>query len=200
MGFITPASPRPNGCKTIRLWHFVGVLLFALLNSPAYAEEPFSVKNIATHLHNHVYLLDADIDFRFSDEALKALDSGVPLTIRLEIGVERNRTYWLNEDIAELEQRYQIFYHALSGQFLVQNQNSSATRIYPSLKATLDGLGRVRDLPLLDEKLIDPEEKYQLELRVRLDIEALPAPLRPFAYVSDEWRLTSDWYTWSLTH
>ncbi|MCK5640395.1 MAG: DUF4390 domain-containing protein [Gammaproteobacteria bacterium] len=200
MGFITPALSKPNGYKTIRLWHFVGAVLFALLNSPAYGEESFSVSNISTHLHDQVYLLDADIDFRFSDEALKALDSGVPLTISLEIQVQRNRTYWLDEDVAELEQRYQIFYHALSGQFLVQNQNSSATQIYPSLEATLFNLGHVRDLPLLDEKLIDPEEKYELELRVRLDIEALPAPLRPFAYVSEEWRLASDWYTWSLTH
>lgn len=200
MGFITPALPKPSGHKLIRYWPFVGMLLLTLLNGHAHAEEKFIVDTVSTHLRDHVYLLDADIEFHFSDEALEALNNGIPLTISLEIEIQRSRRYWLDEDIAELEQRYQIFYHALSGQFLVQNQNSSATRIYPSLAATLANLGRVRDLPLLDEKLIDPDEQYELELQVRLDIEALPAPLRPLAYVSPAWHLASDWYTWSLTH
>ena len=200
MGFITPALPKPNSRRSLRCWPYIGMLLLTLLHGHADAEDKFRVETVSTHLRDHVYLLDADIDFHFSDEALEALNNGIPLTISLEIEVQRNRRYWLDEDIAELEQRYQIFYHALSGQFLVQNQNSSATRIYPSLAATLVNLGRIRDLPLLDQKLIDPDEQYELELRVRLDIEALPAPLRPLAYVSPAWRLASDWYTWSLIH
>ena len=31
---------------------------------------------------------------------------------------------------------------------------------------------------------------------VRAEIEALPAPLRPIAYVSPSWRLSSGWYEW----
>ena len=200
MGFITPALPKPSDRKPIRYWPIAGMLLLTLLSGPTHAEEKFTVDAVSTHLRDHVYLLDADIEFRFSDEALQALNNGIPLTISLNIEVQRSRHYWLDENIAELEQHYQIFYHALSGQFLVQNQNSSATQIYPSLATTLANLGRIRDLPILDEKLIDPNEQYELELQVRLNIEALPAPLRPVAYINPAWRLTSDWYKWSLTH
>ena len=200
MGFITLALPKLSGRKPIKYRVFVGMVLLTLLNGQARGEEKFTVNAVSTHLRDHVYLLDADVEYHFSDESLQALNNGIPLTISLEIEVQRSRNYWLDEDVAELEQRYQIFYHALSGQFLVQNQNSSATRIYPSLAITLFNLGQIRDLPLLDEKLIDADEQYELELRVRLDIEALPAPLRPLAYVSPAWRLASDWYTWSLIH
>jgi hypothetical protein len=46
--------------------------------------------------------------------------------------------------------------------------------------------------------LLVSDERYEGALRARLDIEALPAPLRVFAYLSDDWRLTSEWYTWPL--
>ena len=40
---------------------------------------------------------------------------------------------------------------------------------------------------------------YTLGLNeVYVDIEALPAPLRPVAYLSSPWRLTSEWYEWPL--
>ena len=60
------------------------------------------------------------------------------------------------------------------------------------------GLSRIRDIPLIDEHLIDSDSAYTLRLRALLDIEALPSPMRPLAYFSSLWRLKSDWYEWPL--
>jgi hypothetical protein len=60
----------------------------------------------------------------------------------------------------------------------------------------LAALGEVRDFMAGSAAGQVPAGKYRGRLRLRLDIEALPAPLRPIAYISPSWRLSSGWYEW----
>jgi hypothetical protein len=53
-------------------------------------------------------------------------------------------------------------------------------------------------LPLVGTTAIEPEKKYVVRVRARLDVEALPSPLRPLAYLTAPWQLDSDWYQWPL--
>ena len=176
------------------------LLVSVLLLSSAFAEADFSVKDARTRLEGRVYLLDAEVDYRFSSKALDALENGVPLVLVLDIEVEKKRPWWwYDSEVASLEQRFEIQYHALSDQYLLSNLNSSALYAYPTLASTADAVGHIRDLPLLDANLIEPDATYEVQVRSRLDIEALPSPLRPLAYVLPGWRLSSDWYQCTLT-
>ncbi len=159
----------------------------------------FEVRAAATKLQDESYQLTARIDYQLSTEMLDALNSGVPLTLRLEIEVQRLRRWWANETVKKLEQRHQLTYHAFSDQYLLRNLNSGTLTIYHTLNLALAALGALDDFPLLEADLIAPGEEYQVQLRTALDIEALPAPLRPVAYVTPAWRLSSAWYTCSLT-
>lgn len=171
----------------------------ALVNQPSVAAEgDFVVERADTRLDGGVYRLDATIDYRFSGAVLEALQNGVPLTIEVQIEVTHNRWYWLNENVAELNQYYLLQFHALSRQYLLTSLNSGAQRSFSSLYPALEVMGRIRDLPILDKKLLKPDTNYSVRLRARLDIESLPSPLRPLAYLSDQWRLVSEWYEWSL--
>ncbi len=67
-----------------------------------------------------------------------------------------------------------------------------------SLSEALKQLGSLNELKLPLEQTLTPEEDYSLKLRVNLDIEALPAPLRPVAYTSLAWHLNSGWTTWKV--
>ncbi len=167
--------------------------------SPASAAEPgFRIRLVETHLANQVYLLNARIEFRFSRVVLEALDSGVPVTILLELQVLRDRDYLWDERIADLKQRYRLAYHALSGRYVVQNQNTGVSHTYQTLDDALYALGSIRAFPLIDRQLMKPGGHYYGKLEARLDIESLPAPLRPLAYLNSKWRLASDVYTWPL--
>ena len=159
----------------------------------------FVVEQAGTRLEEGVYRLDARISYQFSDAVREALQNGVPLTVEIQIEVYRGRWYWLNEDVAELSQFYLLQFHALSRQYLLTSLNSGAQRSFSSLYSALEVMGRMQDVPILDNKLLKPNTRYQARLRVRLDIESLPSPLRPVAYLSDEWRLVSEWYEWSLS-
>lgn len=163
-------------------------------NSPA----AITVRQAQTRLVDGVYRLDASIDYRFSTAVREALKNGVPLTVVIQIEVRRPRWWWWDEVVASLSQFYLLQYHALSRQYLLTSLNTGVQQNFATLGAALTALGTLRDVPILDSKLLDANEHYRVRLRAQLDIESLPSPLRPLAYISSDWRLQSDWYVWPL--
>lgn len=174
------------------------VLLWGLLGAAGAWATGFEVIDASTRLEGEVYRLNARIEYHFSNPALEALQNGVPLTVELEMEVRRRRPWLWDETVYALTQRFRLEYHALSRQYLVNNLNSGERRGFSSRTAALRFMGQIADFPLLDKGLLIPSERYEGALRVRLDIESLPAPLRVFAYLSDDWRLVSEWHAWPL--
>jgi len=168
------------------------------LGSSAVQAEGFSIQAATVYGQEGRYRLNASIQYDLSDEVLKALNNGVPLTLVLETRVQRVRPWWSNALLARQEQRHQLTFHAFSGQYLVRNLASDTLEIYPSLASALFELGTVVNLPLLPVSELTAGKDYEVQLRTLLDIETLPAPLRPVAYVNPGWRLISEWFTCPL--
>ncbi|HPF59242.1 MAG TPA: DUF4390 domain-containing protein [Candidatus Competibacteraceae bacterium] len=157
----------------------------------------FDIISASTRLEGGVYRLSAQIEYRFSQATVEALKNGVPLTVELEMEVRRQRWVW-DETVYALSQRFRLEYHTLSRQYLVTNLNSGERRAFPNQGSALQFMGKVIDFPLLDKGLLVPNQRYIGALRVQLDVNALPTPLRLFAYISDDWQLASKWLTWQL--
>ena len=150
-------------------------------------------------LRDGVYYVDADVDLNFSEKSREALDNGVSLTIRIDLEVLRRRPWLWDSKVSIVRANYELELHALSQQYVVRNLNLGTTHSYASLDLAASALGRVSDFPLVDAHLLDDPKNYRWRIRARLDIEALPAPLRPLAYLSALWRHDSDWYEWPLS-
>ena len=195
----------------VRAWPAVWLAVCSLLlvitepstSAPGEIEAGFDIRNARTTLVDGVFLLDADLSFVFSEEALEAIENGIPVTIIFEMQVLRERgliwdTLWWDKEVAQIEAKSRIETRPLSKTYLLRNLNSGETQIFASFGELAVGLGKIRNFPLLDEHLIDGESHYYLRLRTRLDIESLPSPMRPWAYLSSLWRLQSDWFEWPL--
>lgn len=172
-------------------------LLILMIASIAWAAG-FNVLSASTRLDGEVYRLNAHIQYRFSGAVREALKNGVPLIIELEMEVRRHRAWVWDETVYALVQRFRLEYHTLSRQYLVSNLNSGERRAYPTQESALQFMGQMTDFPLLDKGLLTPNEQYLGALRAQLDLDALPPPLRLFAYISNDWRLASEWRTWRL--
>lgn len=159
----------------------------------------FVVHSVSVRVVDQVYLLDASVDLDLSDAAIEALRSGVGLTVALETQVVRKRRWMWDRSVADVEARFAIEYHALSNQYVLHDLGLDLTRSYGRLDPLIENLGEVRDFPLLGTALLEPSGDYAVRVRMRLDIESLPAPMRPLAYVSSLWRLDSEWYEWPLS-
>lgn len=157
----------------------------------------FTIRTADTVLQGRAYKLDALVDLQFSKDALDALHKGVPLTVLLEMEVLKPRAYLWDETVLAAEQRYELSYQALVKSYLVRNLRTGEQSDYPTLERALAALGRVTDVYVADKNELDGGD-YTVQLRVSLDLEALPVPLRLLGYVSDDWRLSSEWYAWPL--
>lgn len=158
----------------------------------------FKVRKAETALVDDVFRLNANIDFHLSKEAKEALQSGVPLVLEIQIQVLRERPWVWNALVAKLTQRYRVHYHALSQRYLVKNLNTGVQSSYRTLDGVLLVIGTLKDFPMLDKHILESAQSYIGKLRADLDIEALPTPIRLWAYSSPKWRLGSGWYEWQL--
>ena len=176
----------------------------ALLVSSVSAQDPveregyFEVRSAATRLNNGVHVLDARLQLVLSSEALNALNSGVPLTIELQLQVIRQRRFYLDAVDAELAVRFELEYRPLSQRYIVRNLNSGDQDSFATLYSALNNLGRIQGLPVIDEALLIPNRNYRVRLRALLATEQYSAPLRLLFFWRDEWQLKSEWYEWLL--
>ena len=191
-------------CPTARVpsarWLLVTLLIALPLLALAQVQESrphFQVERASTRLVDEVFRLDARVDLEFSGEVLEALNSGVPLTVVFEIEIVRRGAIW-DRTVAELSQRHEIAYRALSDSYLLTNLSTFQRQSFPNRRAAISALGMIQDCPMLDRRLLEVGETYAARLRARLEIESLPLPLRPVAYLVSAWDLGSEWYEWLL--
>ena len=176
----------------------------AVLGGVALAQDPvervgyFEVRSASTELVGGVHVLDARLQLVLSSEALNALNSGVPLTIELQVQVIRSRRFYLDALDAELAFRFELEYRPISQRYIVRNLNSGDQDSFATLYSALNYLGRVQRLPVIDESLLIPDRSYRVRLRALLATEQYSAPLRLLFFWRDEWQLKSEWFEWKL--
>ena len=176
----------------------LALVCVGLYYSPAsWAQGRFDIRSAYVERAEGVYQLNATLDFEVVEGARAAIRDGAPFTLHLEIVVRRERSYWLDEVVATLDQSYELVYHALSDRYLVRNLNSGEQVSYPTLDAALDSLRVISNLPILDQALVRPERRHEISLRASVDIRTMPDTLRFILFWSDDWRQRSEWYTWS---
>ncbi|NCA68855.1 MAG: DUF4390 domain-containing protein [Sphingobacteriia bacterium] len=167
--------------------------------TPALARSDFHVQQVQTRLLDDLYRMDARLDFSFSAEALEALDNGVPLTILAQIQIRRVGARIWEDSLLDLQLRYAIRYKPLAERYEVSRLPDREGRGFVSRDAAIRALGEISDLVLIDAARLDPNSTYEIHLRASLDIEELPLPLRPIAYLKPSWKLSSGWSRWPLT-
>ena len=158
----------------------------------------FEVRSAATEISDGVHTLDARLQLVLSSEALGALESGVTLTIELQIEVIRERRWMTDASEAELAVRYELEYRPLSERYIVKNLNSGEQDSFATLYSALNSLGRVQGLPVIDDALLQPDRNHRIRLRAMLNTQQYPATLRLLFFWRGQWQLQSEWFEWPL--
>lgn len=193
MVFIMPA------CKKHRL--LVHLLTWATILMSADSMADFRVSELQSELEHGILTISGVMDLTLSVKVVEAVAKGIPLDVEFEFRLKRKRKLLWAEQIKLWTLRRQIRYHALSGQYFVNNPAASGKKLenFTSLQQALRHMGTLSDLSFAVSGL-KKGGSYLLETRVSLDIESLPAPLRPVAYTSLDWHLNSGWTTWTVKH
>lgn len=187
MVFIMP------GCKKNKLRWLT--LVFALLASPAFAD--LDITLVHSEIVDNSIQFTAVFDTTLNDKILEAVDKGIPIEIIVDVMLEEHRRILWDANLMNWELRRRIQYHALPKQYTVYGFGMAAQG-FDDVRSALKYLGALRDIKLAVPEKLRRKNDYRLYLRARLDIESLPAPLRPVAYTSSAWRLNSGWKKWRV--
>lgn len=174
-------------------------VIFCLISLPAISQvqtSGISIKTVNLQANRTMLNISADISYQLSKETIDALDHGVPLEFNIEIRLKRNRKWIWDKIIITKTITYRIEYQPLSGQYLVTELHSGDINQFHDLNDVLDFMGVLKDYPVIGIDMLSSKYKYVAQIKSRLNIQSLPAPLRPLAYLSSEWHLASPWQSW----
>ena len=179
-------------------WLAAALPIAALLwTQSSFASGRFEVINAGSRLSQDVWLVDARVDLELNDEALLALKNGITLRIAFQYEVTRRRRFWTDEVINTAQQDFELEYLSLSQRYVVRNVAEESVNSYATLFSALRYLGQVRDFRLIDDRLGNQPERYEISMRAVLDWQKLPGPLAILTFWRGDFSLESDWYRWT---
>lgn len=132
--------------------------------------------------------IDARLRLTPSPDLLEALDRGVPLVLRLELGAQGAGAR------LHAVRRVELRFLPLARRYAWTDLDAGTTRTFARRSLLLAALDRVR-LPL-DPAWSGLPAGTRCTLAVALDVDALPPPLRLPALFSPRWRLSLPEHTW----
>lgn len=143
-------------------------------------------------------LVDANLDHHFSSTVIEALEQGVPLTLVRHFKLNRIRNFWPDEELVSVSRRIHLSVHPKTRAYRIVYSDTGVIENFASLTTLIEYLDSIRDWPITTPNYWHPDQTYQASLSITLDIEALPLPLRPIAYLSPDWHLESPPYLWRV--
>lgn len=178
------------------------LVLAAVLLATLSARADFKVTEVSPRIVDQSLSLSGKLDLGLTAKVQEALSKGIPIEVIINIDLFRARFLLWDPRLHGWVLRRRISYHALSRQYLVSGhrRDPDAVESFTSLEAALTNMGSLDDLKFPLDREAQDQGQYYLRVRATLDVDSLPAPLRPVAYTSLSWRLSSGWTSWNVQH
>ncbi len=158
----------------------------------------FEIRSADLELKDGVYHLNARMDLPISEAVRRGLVEGVPLTLEVDLDIERVRQLLPNSRVAELTQRYRLQYNAVTARYILRNENSGQQESLGTIDEAIAHLSEVHSLPALDKALIAADRRYEGRVRAKIDFGTVPFTLRLLMFWVSDWHRESDWYAWTF--
>lgn len=126
----------------------------------------------------------------FPPEMVEALKSGIEITFKISVRVERVYRGWFDQKVGEVRYTRSVRYDALSRVYRLQRDDGSD--LLPDIHAALDRMTRFEvDVPVRGD--VERGKPYQALVHARLDRVGLSQPLRSIFFFSSLWDVDTEW-------
>jgi hypothetical protein len=173
------------------------LFLLSCICNLTYAKS-INIKSTHAYTENTTYYLDTQFNFKLTEEADKALRHGIALEIHTDFQLRLKRKWLWNKTIIEKKIIYKLEHRPLTNNFLTINLNTGLRNSYNNLDAALNDINTVSKMKLFDQNILQKDKHYRARIKIFLDTGSLPPPLRPQAYFSSKWDMSSKWFEWEV--
>lgn len=185
-----------TGRKIIHI--YVLILIFLFSRSSIAGTNNIKIESADGVIIENMYSVNANISYQLGEENRNALEHGIPLEFDIEFRIKKRRPWLWDQTLISRTITYRLEHQPLSGYFLVTRLNDGDLKQFQNLEDVLEYIGKIKNFPMIETATLETGGIFYAQVKSHLNIEALPAPLRPLAYISTEWRLSSPWQTWMI--
>jgi hypothetical protein len=139
----------------------------------------------------HTLLLSADIVLPLTDTLKDSVNRGLALYFQTDVQLVRPRWYWWNEQVVSTSIEWRLSYHALTRQYRVAT--NARGQAFATLDEALAVMSAIRSVPIGRVERLDPGQRYDVWVRMRLDTGRLPKPFQMTAMTNRDWNPQSEW-------
>ena len=173
-------------------------LMGCLLLLPGIALARGIVLEADSHATDEALVVSARAGIALDADVIDALDNGITLQFVLEGRVSRSRRYWLDKPLVETRRVFALERHALSNRYSVVETGSTRAQTFGNVAEALAALGDFPDVLRVDRGKLEAGAAYIARVRLKLDTDELPSPMRPLVWISPAWWISSGWHEWTL--
>lgn len=143
--------------------------------------------------------LSATLQLELPDLVESALYKGISVSFVTEAEVVRQRWYWYDKTVARATRYLRLSYQPLTRRWrLAQSPTAfgasglgvSLGQNFDELSDALASMQRIARWKIAEPGIIDPRARYQVQLRLWLDLSQLPRPLQIGAMGRSGWNLS----------
>ncbi|HBH36133.1 MAG TPA: DUF4390 domain-containing protein [Gammaproteobacteria bacterium] len=194
-----PTQERGDEGALIHYSRLLLMIILMLLTVDA-AAGGVDVRDVTLWENDKSYLLDADVDYFPTDKVIEALKNGIPLIFEVTVKVRESGSWlgWFGRALTKRKIRFQLRYRPLSSLYEISSDDNQNQRNFVSWKALFANLGELRQIAIIEAGKLDAGKQYHVAIKAALDINSLPLPMRPMAYIDSDWDMSSGWSEWPL--
>lgn len=143
-------------------------------------------------------LLSASVGFELPPAVEDALLKGIPMFFVADASLLRDRWYWYDKHIAGGSRHMRLSYQPLTRRWRLQVSptpiGSSGLALGQSFDTQEEALAAVRHISrwkIAELSDLEPDAKYSVDFRFRLDVSQLPRPFQIGAVGQSDWNIVA---------
>ena len=141
-------------------------------------------------------LLSSSVKFELPAVIDDALAKGIPMFFVAEAFLFRDRCYWYDKQVAGVARHMRLSYQPLTRRwrltvspFPIGNSGLALGQTFETRDEALAAVQRISHWKIAEAGDVDPEAKYNVDFRFRLDISQLPRPFQIGAVGHADWNI-----------
>ena len=170
---------------------FFALSLLGLLPGSSLAGPPIpGISEVSGTIHGGEARVRFTLQNAFTPEMVEALKSGIEITFKTTVEVERVYRNWFNQSLGKVQYTRSVRYDALSRIYRLHRNDGD--ELLPDILAALERMTRFEVVvPVTGD--VEIGKSYRARVRARLDKVGLSEPLRSIFFFSSLWDVETDW-------
>ncbi len=143
-------------------------------------------------------LLSATVNFELPPVIEDALAKGIPMFFVAEAVVFRDRWYWYDKQVDSAARHMRLSYQPLTRRWRlvvsstpVGNSGLALGQTFDTREEAMAAVQRISHWKIADSSQLDPDSRYNVDFRFRLDVSQLPRPFQIGAVGQSDWSISA---------